>query len=93
LFTNPLPLALILLAFAPAWWPLPAVAMIARVAAAWSVAGAVLHDPLCARRWWLVPVEDLASFAYWLAGFFGNTITWRGRTYFLKSDGRFERIA
>ena len=53
-------------------------------------AGWVLHDSLTAQRWYLVPVEDLLSFAFWVAGFFGNTVQWRGRTYDLLADGRFK---
>ncbi len=89
-FTNPLPVALLLLAIAPGWWPLAAAAAVLRALAAWAVAGWVLDDPLTARRWWLVPVQDLFGFAFWLAGFFGNTILWRGRRYYLRPDGRFE---
>ncbi|MDP2998654.1 MAG: bacteriohopanetetrol glucosamine biosynthesis glycosyltransferase HpnI [Bryobacterales bacterium] len=92
LFTNPLPPALLLLAIAPAWWPLAAAAAVMRALAAWAVAGWVLHDPLTARRWWLVPVQDILGFMFWLAGFFGNTIVWRGRRYHLRADGRFEPI-
>jgi ceramide glucosyltransferase len=91
-FTNPLPLALLLTAARPAWWPALAVTALFRTAAAWAVAGWVLHDKLTARRWYLVPLQDLASFFFWLAGFFGNTIQWRGRTYYLHRDGRFERV-
>ena len=58
--------------------------------AAWAVAGWVLHDPLTARRWWLVPVQDLVSFAFWLCGFFGNTVSWRGRRILLRADGKCE---
>ena len=92
LFTNPLPVALLLLAITPAWWPLAAAAAVLRALAAWAVAGWVLDDPLTARRWWLVPVQDLLGFAFWLAGFFGNTIVWRGRRYHLRADGRFAPI-
>jgi ceramide glucosyltransferase len=89
LFTNPLPLVVLLLLLAPEWWPLAAIVLVLRVLAAIATAGWVLHDPLTARRWWLLPVQDLLSFAFWLAGFFGNTIHWRGRTYELLRDGRF----
>jgi ceramide glucosyltransferase len=89
-FTNPLPPALILCALQPVWWPLLAVTAILRAAAAWAVAGFVLHDPLTRRLWWLVPVQDVAAFLTWIAGFFGNTIMWRGRKYYLRADGRFE---
>jgi ceramide glucosyltransferase len=43
-----------------------------------------------APRWHLVILQDMLSFGFWLAGFFGNTIVWRGRRYYLYSDGRFE---
>ncbi len=89
-FTNPLPIALLLWALAPAWWPAVILAAALRAAAAWAVAGWVLHDPLTARRWWLVPLQDMLSFLFWLAGFFGRTIVWRGRRYHLFPDGRFE---
>ncbi len=92
IFTNPLPIALLLLALVPAALPLFVFTMILRTLAAWAVAGWVLHDPLTARRWWLVPLQDLLSFAFWVAGFFGNTILWRGRRYYLRRDGRFEPI-
>jgi ceramide glucosyltransferase len=88
-FTYLLPPALLLLALRPSWWPLAAAALAVRALAAWGVAGWVLRDPLTARRWWLVPVQDLASFALWLAGFFGNTVNWRGRRYVIYRDGRF----
>jgi ceramide glucosyltransferase len=93
LFTNPVPLALMLLAAAPGWWLLAALTLAARAGAAWATAGWVLRDPLSARYWWLIPVEDVASFLFWVGGFFGNTIVWRGRRYYLHKDGRFERVS
>jgi len=90
LFTNPLPIALLLIAAQPSWWPLLALAGALRALAAWAVAGPVLRDRLVVARWWLVPVQDLLSSVIWVAGFFGNTITWRGRSYYLQADGRFE---
>jgi hypothetical protein len=35
-------------------------------------------------------MQGILSFGFWLAGFLGNTIVWRGRRYYLHSDGRFE---
>jgi len=89
-FTYPLPLALILTALQPAWWPVLAATAVLRAYAAWATAGWILHDPLTARRWWLVPLEDALSFLMWIAGFFGNSVAWRGRRYRLLVDGRFE---
>ena len=43
-------------------------------------------------NWVLLPLEDLAGFAFWIAGFFGSTIDWRGRRYRLHPDGRFELL-
>jgi len=91
-FTNPLPLALLLWAVKPAWWPVLVATTVMRAAAAWATAGAALHDPLTRRLWWLVPLQDMASFLAWMAGFFGNTILWRGRRYYLRADGRFELV-
>ncbi len=91
-FTNPLLLALLLWAVEPAWWPALAVTAIFRAAAGWATATHVLRDPLVRRLWWLVPVQDVASFAAWIGGFFGNTILWRGRRYYLRTDGRFEPL-
>ena len=90
LFTNPLPLALLLWAVKPEWWPAAAAAVFLRAAAGWATAGYVLRDRLTARLFILVPIQDILSFAMWLAGFFGNTILWRGRKYHLRADGKFE---
>jgi len=92
IFTNPLPLALLLWLLAPKLWPLVASTALFRVLAAWSTAHWVLHDPLTRRRWWLIPLQDVMSFVLWVAGLFGNTIDWRGRQYKLLRDGRFEFV-
>jgi len=92
IFTNPLPLAILLVALTPAWWPVLAIAGAFRAAAAWATAGRVLNDSLTRRLWWLVPLEDIASFVLWLAGFFGGTILWRGREYELSRDGKFRPV-
>lgn len=89
-FTNPLPLAVLLLACQPAWWPLAAAAVVLRAAVAWALAGQVLGDPLTAREWYLVPVQDMASFITWVWGFFGSTVEWRGRRHQVLPNGMFE---
>ena len=89
LFTNPLPLAALLVLVRPEWWPVLAATVVIRVLAAHATAGAILN---CAQRWWLIPVQDLLSFIFWVAGFFGNTIIWRGKKYYLQADGRFVLI-
>jgi ceramide glucosyltransferase len=89
LFTMPLPIAMLLVAVAPGGWPLAAVLMGARLAAGIAtlrIVGAQA-DPIS----WLV--QDLLSFGFWVAGFFGNTIAWRDRRYVLHADGRFTRVS
>lgn len=85
LFTMPFPLALIVCGFSPAWWPILPVALVLRALAAYAVSARVLRARL---NWFLLPIEDLIGFCFWIAGFFGNTITWRGRRFRLFADGR-----
>jgi ceramide glucosyltransferase len=89
-FTNPLPLAFLLWIAQPAWWPAVTLAAILRGLVVYAAAIGVLRDPLARRLWWLTPVADCLSFGFWIAGFFGTTIWWRGRAYRLLRDGRFE---
>jgi ceramide glucosyltransferase len=90
LFTMPLPLALIVCGLSLEWWPVLPVAVAVRAVAAYMVSGRVLSARL---NWALLPIEDLMGFFFWVAGFFGNTISWRGRRYRLSADGRFELIS
>jgi ceramide glucosyltransferase len=89
-FTMPLPLALIVCAAAPAWWPAALSAIVLRFVTGYVVSRKVLRARI---DWLLLPAEDLIAFGFWIAGFFGNTIQWRGRRYCLFRDGRFELIA
>ena len=89
LFTMPLPLALLVCALWPAWWLVLLPVVLVRALAAYMVAKRLLHAKLNA---FLVPIEDVLGFCFWLAGFFGNSISWRGRRYRLFKDGRFELI-
>jgi ceramide glucosyltransferase len=92
LFTLPLPLALALWILEPQWQALALATIALRAVAGWATAGLVLQDMLTARLFWLVPLQDVLSFFMWLGGFFGNTIVWRGRKYYLRPDGRFEPV-
>lgn len=87
-FINPLPFAFLLPLAAPAWWPLAAACATLRFLTAFVMHHAVLED----RRLLSIPhllLQDFLSLAFWLAGFFGNTIDWRGRKYRLNKDGTF----
>jgi ceramide glucosyltransferase len=90
LFTMPLPLALLVCAWNPPWWPVLVATLLIRVLAAYVVSMKVLKARI---NWFLLPIEDVTAFCLWIAGFFGNTIAWRGRRYRLHSDGRFELLA
>jgi ceramide glucosyltransferase len=90
LFTMPFPLALLACVAVPSWWPVLPLAFIVRALAAYTVSAKVLRSRI---NWLLLPVEDLIGFCFWIIGFFGNTISWRGRRYQLFPDGRFELIS
>lgn len=85
----PLPWAIAVCAVAPAYWPVLPITLAVRAASAYCVSNRVLHARL---NWALMPLEDLAAFGFWIAGFFGSTIEWRGRRYRLFPDGRFEPL-
>ncbi len=85
-FTNPLPWA-IALCLTP-WWPLALTTIALRIAV-----GAYLSRQVLGGQWtWLNIPQDFLSLAFWVAGFFGNTITWRDRHYRLHADGTFTLV-
>jgi ceramide glucosyltransferase len=90
LLTMPLPLAVLLCAMKPTWWPVLVFTFLLRAIAAHVVSARVLRVKL---NWLLLPMEDVANFCFWIAGFFGTTIVWRGRRYRLHPDGRFELLS
>ena len=86
-FTYPLPVGVILSLLWPALWPLLAVTIALRAFAAWLVSRHILGERV---PWLLLPLQDTLGFAFWIAGFFGNSILWRGRRYLLNRDGTLE---
>ncbi len=89
LFTMPVPLALIALAIAPRFWPAAVIVILIRAMAAYVVSSRVLHARI---NWALLPIEDILGFCFWIAGFFGNTVVWRGRRFRVFADGKFEQL-
>jgi ceramide glucosyltransferase len=92
IFTYPIPLALLLVAFAPSLWPVLIVTIILRAWAADAVSNWLLNNRLSIRDWLWIPVQDLLGFVFWLVGFTGNSIHWRGRQYRLRPDGTLELV-
>jgi len=86
LFTMPFPLALLVCIANSAWWPALPLTLLVRGVAAYVISVRVLQTKI---DWSLLPIEDLVVFCFWIVGFFGNTIVWRGRRYQLYPDGRF----
>lgn len=90
LFTMPFMLAVLLVVVNYHFWPALVGTVFLRFTAAYVVSKKVLRANI---SWLLLPIEDLLTFCFWIAGFFGNTITWKDRRYRLLPDGKFERIA
>ncbi|BDC52059.1 glycosyl transferase [Bryobacterales bacterium F-183] len=91
IFTNPVPLGLLFAAVAPKVWIALLFTLSLRVLSGKAVSEVALRTrPLVDVP--LLVAQDLLSFAFWLSGFFGNTIVWRGIRYKLESDGKFTRI-
>ncbi len=87
-FTKPTIPALALWLLAPTWGgPLVVAALVMRLAVVWTAAVWVLADTEFKWRWWLLPAEDVCSFATWVLGFFGNKLKWRGHTLIIGRDG------
>ncbi|MGH9584005.1 MAG: bacteriohopanetetrol glucosamine biosynthesis glycosyltransferase HpnI [Bryobacteraceae bacterium] len=83
-FTHPLPLAAFACAVVPAVWPLALAAVLLRAILAWAVSGMALRTPV---PWLLLPLQDFLGFGFWIAGFFGSSVRWRGQCYTLNRDG------
>lgn len=84
LFTHPIPLAAFACLLFHPLWPLAAAAALLRGILAWTVSRAVLRAPVA---WLLLPAQDFLAFGFWVAGFFGSSVQWRGEIYTLNRDG------
>ena len=89
-FTHPFPIALVICILLPHTWPLLVVTVVLRAVTAWVVSDHILGAKV---SWLLLPIQDILAFVFWIAGFFGNSILWRGRRYVLKRDGTVEPAA
>lgn len=69
-------------------WSVAGATLAVRLGVAWFLAARCLKDRAIGRLLWLVPIRDLLGTALWLAGFFGNTVVWRGRRFHVGSGGR-----
>ena len=83
-FTHPLPVGLILLCAMPYHWSLFLLTCLLRIGSAWIVSNRILKADV---NWGLLPLQDLLGFGFWIAGFFGKSIRWRGQRFTLNRDG------
>ncbi len=86
-FTHTLPVGLSLCMAFPGAWRFVAATLLLRTITAWAVSQRILRAPV---PWFLLPLQDALAFAFWIAGFFGKSIQWRGRRYLLNGDGTVE---
>lgn len=89
-FTHATALGLLLLAAEKGslfGWTMLAGTVATSMIAAWLVAVRHIQDQGVRRFLWLVPVRDVLSFVFWIVGFFGSTVHWRGRRFRLEGKG------
>lgn len=77
----------------PSPWSLAALlaSLSIRFFLAWQLSR-LLKDRTVLSRFWLIPLQDVLSFASWLGGFTGKEIIWRNERYRLLTGGRFEPV-
>jgi ceramide glucosyltransferase len=92
-FTYGMVWALLLVILSPGWWGFALPVIILRFWLAIQLGGYLLKDHAMWRNLWLLPLQDIFSFASWIGGFLGREIVWRGERYRLLSGGRFESLS
>jgi ceramide glucosyltransferase len=94
-FTYPVPAALLLAALQPHSAAMAAAlvsTIVVRCLAGLAVGWGVLRDRHALHSWWLIPLQDLLSFAVWCGGFTGQYVQWRDTRYRVWRGGRFEAM-
>jgi ceramide glucosyltransferase len=77
-----------LLASLLGWWNIGVALLAIRITVGLLAGLAILHDPITARLWWLMPLRDLWGFAVWVAGLSSGAVIWRGKRITLDGSGR-----
>jgi ceramide glucosyltransferase len=93
-FTYGLPWALLLFLAAQCWLSgaLLLAVVFVRFWLAYELGVRLLDDRGALRRFWLIPLQDMLSFATWVGGFVGREIIWRNERYRLLEGGKFEPV-
>lgn len=95
LFTQGLPLTVLAILLAPAWWIAGAYLvayLVLRFAMAWTVGVWGVRDEVLRQNLWLVPVRDAIYFVVWLASFGSNRVRWGSVEYAIQK-GRMVPVA
>lgn len=94
-FTYGLVWAMFFALAAPPLIGLPALAasLTLRIVLALTLGAGLLGDRTVPYRLWMLPIQDLTSWATWVGGFLGKTVLWRGERYQLLAEGRFAPLS
>jgi ceramide glucosyltransferase len=65
--------------------------LVLRWLVAWYVSG-FTHDRIVRRTWPWLPLRDLLTAVVWCAAGLGGHVSWRGRHFLLRSDGRLQPL-
>ena len=64
-----------------------AIALLSRLAIAFTVGRFAVKEPNLLSRIWLYPLRDLLAFGLWVASYGSRRVLWRGEWYELRRDG------